>query len=935
MAFAARTLKQVLIIVLILGCRAVSRLGAAAPPQTISLNGDWNFLADPTGKLTVNDLAGAANVRPTRVPSSWQEQFTDLRDYAGVAWYWKTIEGSAPPPGQVALLRFDAVDYRAEVFVNAQKARSHDGGYLPFEFDVTRFLKPADNVIAVRVVDPGANPNEVEGIKYAEIPHGKQNWYVQTSGLWQGVELEFRPPIRLGQVHISGGADGGFKIHVPVVTAEGAGLPAAPLALQSQMEDASGKIVWQDSTPLRPGQDSCDFAGKIASPNLWSPSNPSLYTLRETLSSGDSQSFRFGFRTFETRGGKFYLNGQVMYLRGALDQDFYPDTGYTPPSLDFIRDEMRKAKALGLNLLRCHIKVPDPRYLEAADEEGILIWYEIPNWDKLTTDSEARALQTLRGMIDRDWNHPSIIMVSLINESWGANLKEPGPRAWLKATYEQAKTMVPGWLVDDNSACCDNFHVETDLADFHEYSAIPDYAENFDRVIADMATRPGWLFSPYGDAKPKGDEPLVLSEFGNWGLPHPPDPRPWWFGRSFGNNPMTVPAGVRKRFDDYQYATLFADFDSLADAAEWREFQSLKYEIESLRSRPAIQGYVVTEFTDVNWESNGLLDMWRRPKDFAAALGKLQQDDLVMARADTRNVTSGGPAQANIYFSHYSDSSLTGATVTWEVKSTPLYGSFPLPGVERGTSASVGKIQFVAPKVAAPAKAQLAVQVEEGGKVLSENSLSFYFYPPTTLELPPPVSFHDPAGRLRRLESEMGERGYASPAGNEAFPVLISSMFDDATKKALQNGARVILIATDAQKLAPGIEIVPRQGSNLDGNWISSFLWIRKGQGPFKGIGFDTFPGFETEDVTPITVVRGVPAQNFKDVLSGMFYGWIHSSVGTLVQAKCGKGKLLILTFDVATAYGSDPYATELVDALVEYAVTDFNPQFEIPLAAP
>ena len=85
-----------------------------------------------------------------------------------------------------------------------------------------------------------------------------------------------------------------------------------------------------------------------------------------------------------------YLNGKPIYLRGALDQDFFPDTIYTPPSIDYLRDEMRKAKALGLNLLRCHIKVPDPRYLEAADETGILIWYEIPNWDKLTADSQRR-----------------------------------------------------------------------------------------------------------------------------------------------------------------------------------------------------------------------------------------------------------------------------------------------------------------------------------------------------------------------------------------------------------------------------------------------------------------------------------------------------------------------------------------------------------------
>ena len=180
--------------------------GTARPAATssVSLDGDWHFLADPDGTLDVQKLASAAFVRPTRVPSSWQLQFTDLRDYAGVAWYWRTITVEAPAADQVALLHFGAVDYKAEVYVNGQKAGSHEGGYLPFEIDVTFLLRAGDNQVAVRVVDPGAKPHEVvEGIRYEEIPHGKQNWYVETSGIWQSVELDYRPRLHLGSVHIS------------------------------------------------------------------------------------------------------------------------------------------------------------------------------------------------------------------------------------------------------------------------------------------------------------------------------------------------------------------------------------------------------------------------------------------------------------------------------------------------------------------------------------------------------------------------------------------------------------------------------------------------------------------------------------------------------------------------------------------------------------
>ncbi|HEV2352374.1 MAG TPA: glycoside hydrolase family 2 TIM barrel-domain containing protein [Terriglobia bacterium] len=906
----------------------------AATAKDILLDGVWSFVPDPSATITIGTLPSGPAVRPVNVPGSWQSEFTDLRDYAGVAWYWRTVTLAPTPAGQVALLRFGAVDYLAEVYLNGQKVGTHEGGYLPFAFDVTSLLRAGENQIAVRVVDPGAKPNEVvEGIKYAEIPHGKQNWYVQTSGLWQSVALDYRPQTYLGPVHITAGADGQFKIHVPLVSASSE-RTASPPEVDAAILDSAGTQVWQGSRAPDAKTGASEFSGKLVSPNLWSLSNPALYTLQIKTSLGETQSYRFGFRTFETRAGKFYLNGRVIYLRGALDQDFYPDTVYTPPSLDYLRDEMRHAKALGLNLLRCHIKVPDPRYLQAADEAGVLIWYEIPNWDKLTPDSERRALETLHGMVERDWNHPCIVIVSIINESWGANLKEAPQRAWLEKTYQQAKTFVPGWLVDDNSACCDNFHLQTDLADFHQYVAIPDYPANFDRLIFDQAARPSSLFSPYGDARPRGDEPLVLSEFGNWGLPRLHLPLPWWFTRDFGGRPITLPEGVEKRFKDYQYGSLFPDFNALADATQWHEFESLKYEIGSLRMHPEMQGYVITEFTDINWESNGLLDMWRHPKVFGGALAKIQQNDLVVARADRRNFTSGERARAQIYFSHYGGANLAGATVTWEIEGTPLNSTFALPPVPVGSAARVGIAEFVVPSVNKPVEALLKVRVTSGARIISEDptAIAFYFFPPRPADIEPAVAFHDPGGRLRRLVTEMRARGYQQPSGAETFPVLIASVFDDEVKKNLRAGGRVILIAGEKQTLAPGLEVLPRTADNLDGNWISSFLWVRKDRDPFKPIGFSTLAGFETISVTPGAVLKGVPPQNFDDVLSGIFYGWIHSSVVALVQARCGAGKLLVCTFSLSASYGSDPYATTFLDALVNYAVSNFSPRYQIPL---
>ena len=90
--------------------------------------------------------------------------------------------------------------------------------------------------------------------------------------------------------------------------------------------------------------------------------------------------------------------------------------------------------------------------------------------------------------------------------------------------------------------------------------------------------------------------------------------------------------------------------------------------------------------------------------------------------------------------------------------------------------------------------------------------------------------------------------------------------------------------------------------------------------------------GFETQAITPPAVVQGIAPANFPDVLAGMFYGWINANVGVLVQAKCGKGTLLICTFSLSTTYGSDPYATALLDAMVNYLVMGLKPHFEIPM---
>ena len=258
--------------------------------------------------------------------------------------------------------------------------------------------------------------------------------------------------------------------------------------------------------------------------------------------------------------------------------------------------------------------------------------------------------------------------------------------------------------------------------------------------------------------------------------------------------------------------------------------------------------------------------------------------------------------------------------------------SAALPRIDRGNTAAAGSIDFTVPAVTAPVKRTLSFRVDAGEKAISANSLDLYFFPNRPEDLRPAVSIEDPSGRLRRLTEAMRGHGYLEPSGQEALPVLVTSTLNNRAEDILNRGGRVILIGLDKQSLGPGIEIVPRANSDLDGSWISNFLWVRKSNPAFHGIGFDVVPGFETQAAAPPAVIQGIPDATGSDLLAGMFYGWLHSNVGVLLQARAGKGKLLVTTFGFAASYGVDPYATALLDNLIRYAVSEFEPKFEIPV---
>jgi hypothetical protein len=881
----------------------------------LSLDGPWQFWIGTSGALSPSSLDAHPELF-VQVPAPLQSQGPALRNYSGPAWYRRTFEIPAAWFGErVIVLGFGAADYFAEVWLNDVKIGEHEGGYLPFEFDVTQVAHPGVNTLTVRITDPTA--------LFPEIPHGKQSWYGPLSGLWQSVWLENRPPTHLLKLRIT-----------PNVAREQVEVEAIlnqPLSSEQQL---SFEILTPEGeTCARLESQTPTVSIPVPHPRLWDIDSPNLYTLRVVLSKGgqpsaamDTLTDAFGFRTIETRNGQILLNGRPVYLRGALDQDYYPDLICTPPSLEYIEDSFRKAKAMGLNCLRVHIKVADPRYYLAADRVGLLIWTEVPNWSRLTADSMRRGRETLEGMIRRDWNHPSIVIWTIINEAWGTELAiNPDHCAWLSEMYTWVKSLDPTRLVVDNSACEPGFHVQSDLDDYHFYAAIPEGMRAWDRWIHEFANRAAWIYRP-DDPNVEiknGSAPLLVSEFGNWGLPDIGPlfdyykGEPWWFETGWDWGTAEVyPHGVERRFEALHLDKLFGDFAGLARAAQWAQFEALKYQIETMRLYPSISGYVITEFTDVHWECNGLLDMLRNPKVFFSQLADLNGDTLLIPRAARRAYWPGEAVTIDVHLSHVSQAPIQNARLEWSVTDTPtpeLTGQMAGISVESFDTVRLGRITFTAPSITAPTRARLQLALlNESNCVIARNSLDFRLVPrPSSLTQPLTCPDASLAEKLEHL-------GYSVTSHSNAITVL--TQLDASARRFLQEGGRILFLAETPGALKtkiPRLVLKARRKTVWSDNSAATFTWYRKDR--FGSIlGTDSGLGLASAAFTPKTVIRLFGTREFEsEVLAGMFAGWLHYPVALILKVPVGRGTLLVTTLRLKNQLGTDPVATLLFNELV------------------
>lgn len=970
-----------------------------------SLAGHWQFQIDPAGLIGIDSLAPD---RTIPVPLPWQAAFPELQAYSGYAWYRHEFELDESWLAGELLLHFGAVDYWCQVFVNGQLAGQHEGGYTPFTLPIRHLAHHGRNEIAVRVYDsaqseiviprwPAYQPEpeaQQPPFDANNVPHGKQEWYVDVGGIWQDVTLTAVPATYINHVRVIPDIHAG-QAHVTVELAGILTGEASNGRIRASFAGANGAPGGEAAVAVGGGPIHT-LTIPADQPRLWSPDDPYLYTLAvqlEGLGADDEVSVRFGFREITTQDGQILLNGEPIFLLAALDQDLYPETIYTVPSEDYLRDEFQKAKALGLNCLRCHIKPPDPRYLDLADEMGLLVWAEIPSWRTFYPKGtmypalldvgepiKARVRQTLEEMIRRDFNHPSLIIWTIVNEDWGTALPlSASDRAWVAAMYRRCKELDPTRLVVDNSACPHpwgpNIHVHSDLDDFHIYANIPDHARGFEASIEQFGLRPLWTYSTHGDTTRTGHEPLVLSEFGNWGLPslaglraaaggHDPawfNIGPWW---SPWDGEAGWPEGVAERFTELGLDAVWPDYEAFATATQWHQFAAMKYEIETMRRQPTLAGYVITEFTDAYWESNGLLDFDRQPKAYHDRFAHINAPDMIIPQPQRYACWDDQVLRVRLTGARYSGAEWEGARLRWGLERADGGEARPVPGLERGAVAPLGVVAGRLPAVAAPQMVPVRFTVErDAGPPLAQNQLDLLVLPAAARraaftgalaviprpspfavdeavvpglppgETPEPSGSLDEAG-LADLEAEAsGGRG---PRGLErmlrSLGYHTTTRLTDETRLAVTTYPNAELLAWvraggDLLFLAQGPSPffwVGGRGGAYSGGWITSFSWLRPGvyrrlAGVPNPLSLPFLP------VMPRGTILGLPVEDRAvqgDFLAGMISGWVRHPAVHTVQFRYGRGRVVMTTFGLEDAL-DDPVGIALFHDLVDHLTSD------------
>lgn len=577
--------------------------------EWLNLNGEWSFCFDDEDTGVDNKWYATDELfdRTIQVPYVYQSKLSGINDQENheIVWYKRQVDVPESFIGKEVLLHFGAVDYISDVYVNGQKVGSHKGGHTSFSFSISPFIDSEKLIVTLRVFDPR---------KEESIPRGKQTWedkpqsiwYTNSTGIWQTVWMEalsdryvsamcFTPDIDKGQVTCKSSFNkpvNGCELDYSISF-------KGEQVLKSRFEvtGTSHNVVFD----LHQG--SIFRTSHHHNGWHWTPEDPNLFDIEVRLidqgNTIDKVSSYFGMRKVHTENGQVYLNNKPYYQKLVLDQGYWPESLMTAPSDDALKHDILISKEMGFNGCRKHQKVEDPRFLYWADQLGYLVWGESASAHFFDESAVPLVTNEWIEILERDYNHPSIVAWVPFNESWGINDvgRDSQQQHYTLALYHLIHSLDETRPVISN----DGWEMTvTDLSAIHHYGhGEMDEKEKYERFKLDLKTKEAILESNsanrsiYANGFSHQGEPVLLTEFG--GIGYKKDDQDGWGYSSVDNDEEFI--------------------------SEYKRVLAAVYESEVLA------GYCYTQLYDVEQEINGLLTYNREPKVSVEKIREINEDD--------------------------------------------------------------------------------------------------------------------------------------------------------------------------------------------------------------------------------------------------------------------------------------------------------------------
>lgn len=643
-------------------------------PTLCELDGVWLFAKEEKASVRETSWKDGPPDKTLEISAGRPWEYW-LPGYDGVGWYWKELPGDLSEEGESVMLRFEAVSYWCECWLNGVRVGSHEGLSDAFSFDITPYYQPEGaNILAVRVVNPPMDA-EVDGFRsgaplnQSDIPIGKAGWYYNYGGIWGRVWLETLPAVHLADLWAlpnlqTGVMEIGWKIR-------NAGRPADCVLEFSVIQQRSGRQVrsFSDETTAVPGESSATVQLPLEGLALWSPDTPVLYTLRVVLKFPGSEhpmERSFGVREFSVAGSEFLLNGKPIVLKGLLQQRAYPRRLAAPDSWRMGARELIALKKAGFNFLRIHLGPAEPWYLDIADRLGILVMMEPPiGWIANGPRTEERVLREILALLQSHRSRACIVMWGLFNESFHLLGFTPAQMRELAGRMmQEAHLCDPSRLLIDTSGGYSEEALQGaetmihDTSDFLSSRCLPPWSQQL-RHLTDVHVYcpmppPPQVVTNYSLLESNG-QPLFLAEYGAAETPPPFEKvlaayserdrqcglEDWRLHRDFH-------ASLCLRFEQAGLAAEFSSVQNWIQALNEERAREVAAITVAARCNPRLAGFCYCQIADASGELFGVLDFWRRPKPLYFHLSQAAANPAIGIFSEKRWTTSAESFAATV-----------------------------------------------------------------------------------------------------------------------------------------------------------------------------------------------------------------------------------------------------------------------------------------------